>query len=78
MYNEIIKKLVHLSHSELQTLASFVQNEIEHRESLNPIAWSCPLCDYGNVYFLSVIYHLQNEHDMGQIRAIHAAQGVFA
>lgn len=62
MYNEIVKKLVHLTHAELKELKGFVNQEILHRETLTPIAWRCPDCDwpegsYGDIYLHLIVQH---------------------
>ncbi len=78
MYNDIIKRLPALTYAELKTLRASVYNEISHRETLEPIGWRCPHCEFTNEVFLEVMTHLQTEHDLNQVRAIYAVKGVFA
>jgi hypothetical protein len=80
MYNEVVKKLVHLTHDELVELKGHVNQEIIHRQSLNPIAWRCPECKFEGPYG-EVYYHLTAEHPeayQGGMNTIHAPQEVYA
>lgn len=78
MYNDIVKKLVHLNHKELTALVLHVANEIAHRETLEPIGWSCPHCEFTDKVFFKVVAHLETEHNLDKVKAIYAAKGVFA
>lgn len=72
MYEIIVKQLGTLSYAQLELIKKFVEDELNHRENLGPIAYKCPECDFEG-QFGEVFAHL-DEHEgyEEQIRKIYA------
>ena len=64
MYDDIIREQSTLTYKELGPLKSSVDNEINYRESLEPIAWECPGCGFSAPSWAEVINHAQKEHNL--------------
>ena len=61
MYEVIVKQLGTLSYAQLELIKKFVDDELNHRENLGPIAYKCPECDFEG-QFGEVFAHL-DKHD---------------
>jgi len=62
MINAILKMLEGLTHKELVKLRGFLNTSIHYRESLEPIAWECPGCNFSAPSWAEVVNHAQQEH----------------
>lgn len=66
MYDKtvVVKKLCTFKHKELVELRKILDAEIKYREGLEPIAWTCPSCNFSAPSWAEVVNHAQEHHSL--------------